>query len=328
MRKGVSIIICTLNGLERLEQTLFHISKQRNEVNISWELILADNGSRDGSVSFAEACWRSFGPPEIPIQVIVESKPGKLFALQKAISLASYEFLIICDDDNWLNANYLELAYGTLETIPNVAALGGRGIPVTSGTPLPRWFDGYLSAYAVGPQAKQTGFLRPRDLLWGAGLVTRKSLYMEMYENFPSLLLEHENASVLSAEDTEYCMRLILKGYKLYYNESMVYQHFIPDHKLTTGFRDNRLLAGFDEANQILSNYYAAMRVKIKTKNRPDVWLGLLFVSPVNYLFATTQSKKAKARNTLYFLLPFGKAPNPMAAKVKGFLNKLNSEML
>lgn len=80
-------------------------------------------------------------------------------------------------------------------------------------------------------------------------------------------------------------------------------------------------MTGFDEANKVLANYYAAMRARIKTKNRPDVWLGLLFVSPINYLLASSPTKKLRALNTIYFLLPFGKAPSPLAAKVKEFIN-------
>jgi len=321
MSKGISVIICTLNGLERLEQTLLHIAGQRNTPSFSWELILADNGSTDDTVQFVQDFWNRLGPGEVPLRIVIESTPGKLYALQKAISIATFEILVICDDDNWLNPDYLEISYEIMDSMPDVAALGGCGIPVTNGTPLPEWFKDYLSAYAVGNQASKTGFLPLRDLLWGAGLVTRKLLYQEMYDDFPSLLLEHEHASVLSAEDTEYCMRLVLKGYKLYYNDSLVYQHFIPDHKLTVAYRNNRLMAGFDEANQVLANYYAAMRARIKTKNRPDVWLGLLLISPLNYLMAASQTKKLRALNTLYFLLPFGKAPNPLAAKVKEFIS-------
>jgi len=321
MRKGISVITCTLNGLDRLEQTLLHIAGQRHTARFSWELILADNGSTDDTVQFVKDFWKRYGAADIPLQIVIESTSGKLYALQKAISIATYEILVICDDDNWLNPDYLELGYEIMNSMPDVAALGGRGIPVTTGTPIPEWFNDYLSAYAVGSQAPKTGYLSPRDLLWGAGLVTRKSLYQKMYGEFPSLLLEHENASVLSAEDTEYCMRLILKGYKLYYNDSLVYQHFIPDHKLTVEYRDHRLMAGFDEANKILGNYYAAMRAQIKTKNRPDVWLGLFFISPINYLLASSKTKKLRALNTIYFLLPFGKAPNPIAARVKEFIN-------
>lgn len=320
MIKGVTVIICTLNGSDRLTETLNHVARQSNPNKISWEVILADNGSSDNSIALTQALWNDYGQVNVPLTVVIESTPGKLYALQKAIACAKYEYLIICDDDNWLDSDYMNLAYETLECMPDVAALGGHGLPVTSGVPLPGWFKDYCSAYAVGAQARQTGFLPPRDLLWGAGLTTRKEVYQKLYAKFPSFLEEHMNKNVLSAEDTEYCMRLILKGYKLYYNSSMRYQHFIPDHKLTLDYRDNRLMAGFKEANKVLAMYYAAMRALIKTKNRPDIWLALLFISPINYLFASSASQSKRARYTLYFLLPFGKAPNSIAAKIKRFI--------
>jgi glycosyltransferase involved in cell wall biosynthesis len=320
MNKGITVIICTRNGSSRLKPTLEHVAQQQGIKGISWELILADNGSTDDSILLTSTMWTEIGPAKVPLKVVEENEAGKIHALQRAIKTAKYEYLIICDDDNWLSANYLELAYKTLEDMPEVAALGGQGIPVTTGVRLPEWFTMYHSAYAVGGQASQTGFLRNRDLLWGAGLVTRRSLYLKMYEKFPSFLLEHEKKSVLSAEDTEYCMRLILKGHKLYYNALLVYQHFIPDHKLTADYRDQTLVSGFNEANKILKFYYAAMRAKIKTRSRPDIWLALLFISPINYAFARSAIQKERARNTLFFLLPLGNPPNPIAARIKSFI--------
>jgi len=320
MIKGITIIVCTYNGEERLRPTLQSISKQQLPQEIKWEVIIADNASSDHSSEVALAEWNNYNL-HIPFNIISESKPGKLYALQHAINKARYEYLIICDDDNWLALDYAAKAYHILDSMPEVGAAGGLGIPVTDGTPLPEWFKDYNFAYAVGPQAKKTGLINPRAILWGAGMVTRKSLYLSMYKTYQSFLPEH-NTNILSAEDSEYCMRLILKGYRLYYDESLIYHHFIPNFRLTTTFRDNKLLKGFKDSNIILRKYYAAMRANLKTKGRLDIWLGLVLVSPLNYLFGFSAKRREKAKNTLFHLLPFGVKSDSISMRIKAFIKE------
>ncbi|SEA25714.1 glycosyltransferase [Pedobacter hartonius] len=319
--RGITVIICTFNGKQRLSETITHIAGQTLPENIGWEVILADNASTDGSALFAEALWDSCAVKNVPFRVIIESQPGKLYALQHAVKAANYEYIVICDDDNWLSADYLKNAFELLQAMPDVGAIGGQGVPVTDGT-FPEWFQHHFSDYAVGPQAKGTGYMRPRDVLWGAGLITKKSLYLKMYNEYPSFLPELGSVSVLSAEDTEYCMRLILKGYRLYYDAALIYHHFIPGAKLTTTFRDEKLLKGFTDANLILRKYYAAMRATIKTKGRPDIWLMLLLIAPLNYIFAFSGKRAEKARDTLFYLLPFRIKADAISTKIKAFLKE------
>ncbi|SHF61122.1 glycosyltransferase [Pedobacter caeni] len=322
MNKGITIIICTFNGVDRLSDTIGHIARQSVPGEIAWEVILADNASTDESSEFSEQEWHKYNLPEVSFKTINEPKPGKLYALQHAIKEARYEYLIICDDDNWLAPDYVKTVYPLLETMPKVAAIGGQGIPVTAGAALPEWFQNYHSAYAVGPQANKTGILKSRKLLWGAGLSTRKSLYLEMYKTYPSFLPEYKEKNILSAEDTEYCIRLVLKGYDLYYDAALVYQHFIPDFKLTTSFRDEKLMKGFEDAYVILRKYYAAMRATLKTEGRPDIWLALLLIAPINYLFSFSKKRAEKARDTLFYLLPFRKGPDSITTRIKAFIKE------
>lgn len=321
MNIGVTVIICTFNGKQRLGKTIEHIARQQIPNNILWEVILADNASNDGSAVFCEAEWKNYNLSKVPFRIITESKPGKLYALQSAIKEASYEYLIICDDDNWLAPDYISLAYPLLDSMPHVAAIGGLGIAVTDQPPLPAWFKDYEFAYAVGPQAKADGILPKRSILWGAGLCTRKSVYLKMYQTYQSFLPEHD-VNVLSAEDTEYCLRLILKGYNLYYDSHLIYYHFIPDFKLTVQFRDEKLIKGFRDSSIILRKYYAAMRARLKTKGRPDIWLALLLITPINYIFSFSKKRAEKARNTLFHLLPFGIKADSISVRIKAFIEE------
>ncbi|MGY3054252.1 cellulose synthase/poly-beta-1,6-N-acetylglucosamine synthase-like glycosyltransferase [Pedobacter sp. UYEF25] len=319
-QKGITIIICTYNGVERLGQTLYHISQLTVPSNIKIELILADNNSSDDSTGFSKEEWIRLGVSNIALNTISETKPGKLYALQKAIYSASFEYLIICDDDNWLAKDYLIRVLYNFENRPNIAAFGGQGLAVTDALELPKWFRNY--AYAVGAQSKVDGIMKPGSVLWGAGLATRKTLYKEMYQNFPSII-PTSKFNILSAEDTEYCLRLAIKGYRLWYDSEMIYQHFIPKFKLTEKFFEEKLLRGFDNSRQTLGKYYPAIRVYIKAKKRPDIWLYLFFSSCFRYLFFGGR-RKIKAKDTLFHLLPFWIKSDPISTEIKSFAKTNN----
>ncbi|MET1053898.1 MAG: glycosyltransferase family 2 protein [Pedobacter sp.] len=319
MTKGVTIIICTYNGADRLGKTIEHIARQ-SLTEVPWEVILVDNASTDNSSAVGQSEWDKYKICNVSFSVINEPKPGKLYAMQKAIKAAQYEYMITCDDDNWLAPDYAKRIYDTFESTAEVAAIGGRGIPVTEGQPLPDWFKNYEVVYAVGPQAKKHGIMPVRSILWGAGLSTRRSVYLEMYKTYPSFLIEHD-VDIIFAEDTEYCLRLILKGYRLFYDADLVYHHFIADYKLDIKRRD-AYLGRFKDANVVLRKYYAAMRAKLKTKGRPDIWLLLLLITPFNYIFSFSRKRAEKARNTLFHMLPFGIKSDPISTRIKAFIKE------
>jgi glycosyltransferase involved in cell wall biosynthesis len=152
MRKGITVIICTFNGADRLTKTIEHIARQTFSVDVKWEVILADNGSTDGSREIALINWNRHSLSKVPLRVIVESKAGKIYALQHAIQQATYEYLVICDDDNWLSSEYLETAYKLLEAMPEIGAIGGYGIPVTNGMQLPEWLSFCVRRWSTRPQ--------------------------------------------------------------------------------------------------------------------------------------------------------------------------------
>lgn len=321
MQKGVTVVICTYNGSDNLPDAIEHVSRQQLAEEIPLELIIVDNNSSDDSAAVAQATWNRVGVTRTSFRLLTEKMPGKYYALQLGIKEARYEYIIICDDDNWLAPDYAQRVYDRLDVTPEIGAVGGLGTSETRGLPLPDWFERYLFAYAVGPQAGKTGFMRPRAVLWGAGMATRRSLYLKMYQKYPSFLPEFGVATAMSSEDTEYCMRLILKGYRLYYDDNLKFKHFIPERKLNEAFRD-RLLAGFKSSNPLLRKYFAAMRAKVKTRNRPDIWLMLLLITPINYLFSFSERRADKAKLTLYHLLP-GKfiKVDPFSRKIKDFTN-------
>lgn len=317
MNKGVTIIICTYNGIEKLSNTISHIAKLSIPPEIKWEVILADNNSNDNSAAFAINEWKKHGLTSINFRTISQPRPGKFYALQDAINTAVYEYIITCDDDNWLASDYVTRVFTHLEAMPEVGAIGGVGIPVTDGIQPPEWFKDYYSTYAVGPQAEKSG-IKTTGTLWGAGLTTRRSLYFKMYEHYTSFLLQSDK-DLIFAEDTEYCLRLLAKGYGLYYDKELKYHHFISESKLTPIYKDN-LREKYHMADQFLEKYYLAIKFGPKNKLSLLNRIRLSIITPIRYFRASSDAKKEKQRTIMSYLLPIFVQTDPLTAQIKEFI--------
>lgn len=319
MKKGVSVIVCTFNGALRLPKTIQHLVAQEVHRKFEWEVIFVDNASTDNSTEVVTTEWMKYDPGSTKLTLLREGKPGKIHALEQAFSKARFEYAVICDDDNWLASDYLDLVYQILERDDHIGAVGGQGIPVTDSDPLPDWFQKYQDGYATGEQGIQTGDITPRGHVWGAGLGTRTSLYKKMYDGFPSLLTGRLGEKLTAGEDAEYSQRLILKGYKLFYDSRLVFHHYMPSSRLTLDYRD-RLFNGFIESDKILNKYYLANRLKSRVTNNISICLKLLIVSLFRIIFSSSKERRDQARDTLVFLSPKELHSNLIMSKIRRFL--------
>jgi glycosyltransferase involved in cell wall biosynthesis len=250
---GVSVIICCYNSANRLPETLKHLALQKDLGNIAWEVIIVDNASTDNTLHAAVTEWQKYSVVNGGFKVVTENTPGLSHARQKGIDQSQFDYIIFCDDDNWLNESYLSIAYDIMQSKPQVGALGGHNIPVTDGQ-LPDWFEPYQGWYAAGKQATKTGDVSERMYVWGAGMVLRKDLFTKALGKVPSLLSDRKGNALTSGGDAEICKRLLFMGYTLFYDDSLVLKHYMPPDRLTIAYRE-RLIQGISESNKILGKY-------------------------------------------------------------------------
>lgn len=317
-RKGVTIIMCTFNGALRVPKTLEYLAKQVVGQDIHWEIIVVDNASTDNTSIVVAEEWLRYDLKNVSLTILKELRSGKIYALEQAFSLANFEYSIICDDDNWLAPNYLETLFKVLEQNPEVGAVGGQGVAVTDSINLPEWFESYEDGYATGIQAEVSGDVTARGHLWGAGLGTRTALYNEMYNDFPSLLTGRLGKELTAGEDAEYCQRLILAGYKLFYDSKLIFYHYMPASRLTPEYRV-RLFDGFKASDEVLSKYYLANSLKKEAKTKSVNFFRLLLISPFRIVFISNKNKRNRAKDVLIFLWPSSIYPNSLMSKIKRF---------
>lgn len=321
LTSGVSIIICSHNGEQKLKPTLEHIAAQKIPPNCLAEVIYVDNASNDNSVDVVQSIWTKIGPPHIPIKIIKENKAGKYFALQTAVAHAGYSYFIICDDDNWLVSDYVARAYTLLNNDSEIGAVGGLSVAVfeDANTDLPDWFCENTQRYAIGAQGEKSGDVSRRKQLWGAGMASRTALYRIFYEKHPSLFISlKEETGHFVAEDTEYCLRLLLRGYKLFYDDSLVLQHFVPKERLSLAY-NKKLKERIESSFDIIERYNLATKCYGRTAYDTLNIIRLKLLTPILLFFTKTPKRRRKNQLLKKLLFPTKSGRDLIMEKIRLF---------
>lgn len=249
--RGVSIIVCCYNSGSKLIPTLNHLAGQKIVRGVNYEVILVDNNCTDNTVSIGTETWALLNTP-YPLKIIRQKESGLNYARQAGIQAASFEYLIFCDDDNWLCDDYGEKAYNLLEAMPGVGLIGGVGEAITE-QPAPRWFNELNGfGYAVGAEGRQSGYV---DSVYGAGMVLRKSLIDGSTNKIASFVLSDRLGENLSSGgDTEISMIFKRRGYEIYLETSLTFKHYIANNRLNWKYY-LKLRKSFGQASAYLQLY-------------------------------------------------------------------------
>lgn len=231
MRVGLSIIICTHNGINRLKPVFESINNLNIPEQVNLEVILVDNASTDGLSGFLESMLNS-KDWNFKLLIIYENKAGLNFARISGAIHSNYEWLLFCDDDNLLDVNYIFYWYECLLKHKNLGALGGRGVAITD-NPVPAWFNAYSHSFAVGSQFKYSGFIPKGSSLYGAGLFILKSPILQLLEKgFNMIMSDRQSGKLTSGGDLEWCYLIQLSGLDLYYDDRMFFLHQLDANRL------------------------------------------------------------------------------------------------
>lgn len=182
----ISVILPVRNGAEFLEEQLRALAAQRSSE--PWEVIIADNGSTDGSLAIA----RDWTLEHANFHVVDASGlTGASAARNAGVDVATGEHLAFCDADDVVLAGWIDACTRAL-TSADLAA--GR---------FDFWSLNDIAPTAPVPAAtRQLGFL-PAGL--GANLAIRRSAFLEV-GGFD----EH----FTPGEDIDLCWRLQLRGFR------------------------------------------------------------------------------------------------------------------
>jgi glycosyltransferase involved in cell wall biosynthesis len=254
MSIGLSIVICTYNGKNRLPIVFDYINNLHISVQLNWEVLIVDNASTDGTSDWINN-FKLSKKMNFNVSCIDERNPGLNFARITGAKNAAYEWLLFCDDDNLLDCNYINYWYDCISTQPNLGALGGKGIALTENA-TPDWFNEYAHSFAIGSQYSKSGFIPKGAALYGAGLFVLKSPVLKIVDKeFNMIMSDRESGKLTSGGDLEWCYLLQLSGLKLYYDDRLIFQHILDNSRLTWDYY-KKLKAGIASGVGLLEPYH------------------------------------------------------------------------
>ncbi|WP_158644022.1 glycosyltransferase [Pseudobacter ginsenosidimutans] len=256
----MTILVCTYNGAERLPVTLRFIAAQQIPAGLGCELLVVNNASTDNSLEVIKKEWQQYDTA-ISLRVITETRPGLTFARETGFCAAQHEYIILCDDDNWLAPDYVQTAFAVMESQPEIGILGGNGNFVFE-EPAPAWLLS-CNLYAGGEQASKSGKVN-NQIVYGAGAVLRKSAYEKICAGgFVPALTDRQGMSLSSGGDHELCYVLALAGYKIWYEDKLRFDHYITANRLTLPY----YLTYIEESAHCFS-VLEPYKILLKTKNK------------------------------------------------------------
>lgn len=263
---GVSVIICTFNGADRLRETIKHIAKQKTDPRLLWELILVDNASTDNTKQVTSDEWSKY-KTRARLKIVDEPTQGLSPARQKGFDTASYEYIVLCDDDNWLEENFVQSSYDIMSGNDKIGVLGGPNDALCE-LPPAEWFRWFQQCYAAGTQAdihngkiSEGNITWKRGFVWGAGMVVRKTALKELYsKGFKSLMSDRKGYQLSSGGDSELCYALVLSGWQVWYDNRLKLKHCMPAGRLSWNYLI-RLFQGFGITSVGLDYYEKAIKL-------------------------------------------------------------------
>lgn len=266
----VSVIICTHNPRrDYLQRTLEGLRGQTLTKDL-WELVIVDNGSKRPLAADQRTKGLKDQEPERPIdlswhhnaRVVREEELGLTPARLRGIREATGELLVFVDDDNVLDADYLEQACRIAEEFPHVGAWGGscRG---EFEVPLPDWAKPYLTGLVVKEiERDYWSNLKDWSLAtpYGAGMCLRKPVALEFLRRIEAngnlRKLGRTGRVLMAGEDSVMAECAIDCGLGTGRFARLALTHLIPKERLTEDYIA-RLYAGFHISSQLAGDEVA-----------------------------------------------------------------------
>ena len=236
MMLGVSVIVCCYNSSKRLPNTLAHLANQKVPGTISWEILIVDNSSTDNTRQVIDELRTHFDL-KCPVDVIVASEPGLSNARRKGLEKSRFEYIIFCDDDNWLSPNYVCEAFKILNENVLCGIVGSKILPEFE-SEKPHWFDEYQMYYSVGERYHCSGDITEVvGTVLGAGMITRKSIWQNVFRsNYKFLCVDRIGNKLSTGGDIEMCAIVRELKLRIYYSNEIYLKHFIPKERLNISY--------------------------------------------------------------------------------------------
>jgi len=250
----LSVVMCTFNRCNRLEDVIGSVCCQNKSFNFAYELIVVDNNSKDDTASVVQSCIKKFGNH---IVLVYEKKRGLSNARNKGVNVARGEIIAFIDDDVVLDKDWMLNLIKAFK-LSDCDAIGGRILPKCEKI-IPGWvkenmefLQGPIVSHDYGAVTKEydTNIMVP---FVGANFAIKSKCFNE-YGPFDINL---GAGTGTMGEDTNYFLKLLKAGKKILYCGNVLAWHTSDSKRMNMlyitkwWFATGRFVARVQQANML-----------------------------------------------------------------------------
>lgn len=259
----LSVVICSRNPRPGYFAKCLEALRVQTLLPGSWELIIVDNHS---DMPLAGRLGLSWHPRA---RVIWEETLGLTVARMRGIRESKGDLLVFVDDDNVLDADFLETAERIMKERPFLGSWSGQCRPAFEQTP-PEWTRRYWGNLVIREFDRDVWSNLPRlsdSMPCGAGLCVRRQValhYVGLHETGKrAFQLDRKGKSLLSGGDNDLAACACDIGLGVALIASLKLTHLISPERLTEDYLA-RLSEGIHFSSTILDAEYG-VRISERT---------------------------------------------------------------
>jgi GT2 family glycosyltransferase len=215
MARGISVILLTWNGLTLLKECLPKVVSNLSRWSMPHELIIVDNGSRDGTIEYLAGTY-----PEVPCVKFAKNR-GFAQANNAAVKQTCFDTILFLNNDLYLEEDFISALYGRLDEDKVFAVapkiLRWDKVTIDDGLRYGRYTSGLFSAEL---EKERERFAKSHWVTFfcGACFLCKKEIFTAL-EGFDTLYTPY------AWEDLDLAYRAWKRGYKIAYEPRSVAYH-------------------------------------------------------------------------------------------------------
>lgn len=234
----LTVLICTHDRVALLERTLRALNACARPACGAVDILVVANACSDGTHA-ALASYRDRAELEdlLPMTWLEEPTPGKSHALNRGVRALRSDWVAIVDDDHRPSPDFLVRVMDAIAAHPAAGVLCGRILPDWDGRE-PAWVhdDGPYKVYPLpiprqdfGDAARELGVTDP--IPGGGNQIIRVDVLRRL--GVFSTALGPQGHDLGGGEDTEYMLRALAAGERLWYVPNIVQYHYVDLERLS-----------------------------------------------------------------------------------------------
>lgn len=263
----LSVIICSHNPRPTYFSKCLTALRSQTLPLSSWELVIVDNRSDTTLAGCTDVAWHPCA------RIIRDETLGLTPARLRGIRESKGDLLVFVDDDNVLDADFLETAQRIMEERPFLGSWSGQCRPGFEQAP-PEWTRRYWGSLCIHEFEHDVWSNLPRladTMPCGAGLCVRRQValsYLQVHESGKrSVQFDRAGASLMSGGDNDLAICACALGLGVGLVASLKLTHLIPPERLTLDYLA-RLVEGIHYSSALLDSEYGLRRDQRSTFGR------------------------------------------------------------